>query len=162
MPIIIEDGTLVEGANSYISVQDLKDYAALRGITLPADDQLTSKLILAMDYLDKYNPQWPGTPKGELGWPREGAGYEGIPTAVKKAQTILAVKAVQGTALFNDTTADTKVLKSKKVDVLEWEYAVSETDPTIAPQPVFPEVDAILESIFAVSGWYGRTEVRRA
>lgn len=36
--IVIEDGTLVTGANSYITAQELVDYAALRGVTLPAPE----------------------------------------------------------------------------------------------------------------------------
>lgn len=162
MSIIVEDGTLVEGANSYIDVAYLKDYAAARGITLPADSELPAKLILAMDYLDTYDAQWPGTAKGSLAWPRKDTEYENIPANLKKAQAVLAIKAAQGIPLFADTTASTRVLKREKIDVLEFEYAVSETNPELALQPVFPEVVALLESLLGEPGWYGRTRVVRA
>lgn len=162
MSIIVEDGTLVEGANSYIDVAYLKDYASTRGITLPADEELPAKLILAMDYLDTYTDQWPGTARGELPWPRKDTDYENIPANLKKAQAVLAVKAAQGVALFNDTTSSTRVLKREKIDVLEFEYAVSDTNPEVAIQPTFPEVDALLASLLGEPGWYGRTRVMRA
>lgn len=162
MAIVVEDGTVVEGANSYISVQDLKDYASLRNISLPADDLLPGALILAMDYLGKYDAQWPGSPLGGLAWPRKDVDWSGVPAGIVKAQLILSVKSAQGTPLFADTTSESPVLKREKIDVLEFEYAVSEVDPTRATQPSFPEVDAAIAPYLTENGWYGRTQVRRS
>ena len=49
--IIVEDGTIVSGANSYISVAELDTYAADRGITILASDK-TVLLIKSMDYIE--------------------------------------------------------------------------------------------------------------
>lgn len=40
MAIIVEDGTGVTGANSYISLADARTYATNRGFELSADDTI--------------------------------------------------------------------------------------------------------------------------
>lgn len=50
MTIIVEDGSIVTGANSYVSTTDLITFATARGITLISDPE--SLLIQAMDYIE--------------------------------------------------------------------------------------------------------------
>ena len=70
--IIVEDGTIVANANSYVSEADLSTYASDRGVTLT--ESMDVLIIKAMDYVDtlyfagdKYLEeqalQWP---RGEL------------------------------------------------------------------------------------------------
>lgn len=74
LTIIVEDGTGVANANSYVDVATLRTFASMRGVVLPAsDDAVVPFLIQAMDYLESLdyigtqtlnppNLQWPRTP----------------------------------------------------------------------------------------------------
>jgi hypothetical protein len=53
MAIVVEDGTIVSGANSYVSEADLTAYATARGITITGDEE--ELLIKAMDYVETLN-----------------------------------------------------------------------------------------------------------
>jgi hypothetical protein len=77
MTLIIEDGSGVANANTYVSVADARAYAALRGLTLPASDPAVEVLlVLACDYMQQVETRF----KGErtlgdgqvLAWPRAG------------------------------------------------------------------------------------------
>jgi hypothetical protein len=72
MTIIVEDGTGVTGANSYVSEATLTTYATARGTTIPTADR-EMYLILAMDYLESLQfigiKKFP-TPTQILQWPR--------------------------------------------------------------------------------------------
>lgn len=104
MPIIVEDGSLVSGANSYVSEADLTAYAAARGIIIAgSEDEL---LIQAMDYiesLDYKGDKW--TFDQALSWPRVNVVIDGwvqnvedIPQQLKDGQmeTALAIDAGNG------------------------------------------------------------------
>lgn len=113
MAIVVEDGTVVAGANSYITRASAIAYAAARGVTL-ADTTATDVLIVkAFDYLESLRSQF----KGELveydqpaAWPRAGATIEGydwsndeIPRQVIAAQCALVVEINAGEDPFNPT-----------------------------------------------------------
>ncbi len=51
MALIIEDGSIVTGANSYVTIAEIKAYADLRGIAYPDDAAIEVNAILATDYL---------------------------------------------------------------------------------------------------------------
>ena len=52
MALIIEDGSIVSGANSYAAHTDLADYAALRDVALTTDQgEREALLVKAMDAL---------------------------------------------------------------------------------------------------------------
>ena len=54
MAIVVEDGTGVTGANSYISVSTLESYASDRGVTIAAVDTAAKEalLLISMDYIE--------------------------------------------------------------------------------------------------------------
>jgi hypothetical protein len=60
--VIVEDGTGTNAAaNSYCAVADLRDYATVRGISLPvADDDCASLLLRAMDYIEAQRNRFKG------------------------------------------------------------------------------------------------------
>ena len=71
MTLIIEDGSIVEDANTFISLEDVKSYADLRGIDYPADNELSQNIILAGDYLNSLC--WKGDlviASQSMSWPR--------------------------------------------------------------------------------------------
>ena len=72
--IVVEDGTNVPDANSYVTVEELVQYSADRGILLPVDDaEKEILLIKAMDYLELADNEYVGLrsyPDQLLSWPR--------------------------------------------------------------------------------------------
>lgn len=53
MTIVVENGSQVPGANSYVSEAELTDYATSRGVTLTASAEVL--LLNAMDYIESLN-----------------------------------------------------------------------------------------------------------
>ena len=52
MALIIENGSIVDNANSFVTAAEMVAYAALRGVTITADTTTQEQqIILAMDYL---------------------------------------------------------------------------------------------------------------
>lgn len=161
MALVIEDGTVVAGANSYIEVQAAKDYAAARGVDLGTDDAVTEQRLLgAVDYLESLS--YKGTrvaPDAQsLAWPRTGVTFDGhtfggnvIPNQLKSAQAQLVIELSQGVVLFSSSSAGggaDKFVKKEKVDVIEVEYAtpkeIGEESLAVAS---LPAVSALLRGL---------------
>lgn len=137
MALVIEDGTIVTGANSYIDVPDALAYAEARGVDLGPDDVLTEqRLLIAMDYLESLSYKGSRTdPDNQLlAWPRYGVTFDGrtfdddvIPTQLKNAQAQLVIELFNGVVIFSSSGASSggteKFVKKEKVDVIEVEYA---------------------------------------
>jgi hypothetical protein len=126
MTIIVEDGTIVANANSYVSEADLTTFATARGITLTADTE--QLLIKSMDYVEALNYKGiKQTRDQSLVWPRYGVYVDGyylesntIPQELKDGQMQCAIAIDQG----NDPLQDIeKNVKREKVGNLEIEYA---------------------------------------
>ena len=109
--LIVEDGTVVPGANSYVSVDTFKAFAASRGVPIAASTvQCESMLLEGMDWLEAKWDCWPGSRKSEvqsLQWPRTkvtlyGAPFsdELVPDAMRKAQMQLGMEVYKGVRLF--------------------------------------------------------------
>lgn len=156
MALIIEDGTGVVGANSYVTIDEARAYALSRLIDLPsADSELEALLISGYDFLNFYEGQFVGIrvfPLVQTGpWPRSevtlyGVPFpqEDIPAAVKTAQIQAAVAAGQGVELFPSKTG--AAISREKVGPLETEYAVATWDA--ASFPVLSNVESTLASLF--------------
>ena len=107
--LIIEDGTGKVDSNSYVSVDELKAFATVRGLALPSDDMLEAGLISATDYLE-IEECYKGKKTSSLQslkWPRTGAYIDGdsfptnsIPKALKIAQIRLALEVFKGIDLM--------------------------------------------------------------
>lgn len=125
MAIVVEDGTIVAGANSYASEAELTAYATQRGVTLTGTPE--ALLIRAMDYLETL--EFIGTKKTSdqpLQWPRTSVYIDGysfasdaIPQELKNAQMALAVSIDSGT---DPMATLERATKREKADVLEVEY----------------------------------------
>lgn len=79
MTIIVENGTNVANANSYLSLADIRAYALNRGVTLsPVDATLEPMVFKSMDYIESVGANYQGTPTytapdytpQALQWPR--------------------------------------------------------------------------------------------
>lgn len=97
MAIIVENGSIVTNANSYVSEAELAAYATARGVTLTGDQEVL--LIKAMDYIEGQNfkgVKW--TRDQPLQWPRNDVWLDGylldassIPQLLKNAQMEAAI-----------------------------------------------------------------------
>lgn len=161
MAIIVEDGTNVTGANSYVNVADCKAYLDLRGYTEWGFEVIQEESLLrAADYIErKYKLLWKGITTGSdqpLTFPRSGIIDENgrtlssvvIPQELIDAQCLLANLTIVDGELVQLTTITTQdsLIKSKKekVDVLEEsvEYFQAVT------QTFFAEVDDLLAPLY--------------
>lgn len=136
--LIIEDGSIVANANSYVTVQELTDFAADRGVDTFTGDE-SELLIQAMDYLE--NQDYKGLKKTQdqpLQWPRVNVVIDSfyfpsdeIPVELKYAQMQIAMSTDAG----NDPNQviERKVTKNK-VDVIEQEYADNAPANAIDPK----------------------------
>ena len=128
--LIIEDGSIVAGANSFTTDAELTAYALARGYTLPATEAERDTLqILAVDYIFSVESKFQGcrvSAAQELPFPRTGVysyGFivpsDSIPQSLKNAQMELAVQVNSSPLIINGTVQN---ISKEKVDVLEVEY----------------------------------------
>jgi hypothetical protein len=107
MALIIEDGTVVVGANSFVTLAEARAYTSDRGIDLPVDGvEVEQALVKAGDYLLSLEQKFKGerlTSAQSMVYPRMGATLFGdyvasdtIPQQVKDAQIVLASYAADG------------------------------------------------------------------
>ncbi len=161
MTLIVEDGSVVSNAESYISVADADIYLGKIGkVDWSAFDDLDKEVFLrnATSYMvGRYGARWAGYIKSSsqtLDWPRSTVPIEGLATTEYLSETVVPDEVKNACALlaFKSTTADllpdeTRVIIRKKVDVLETEY--SEHSPQTKR---YKEIDAMLGKYLAIKG----------
>lgn len=169
MALIIENGTIVSGANSYVDVNTIKDYAALRGITFVDDASVEIFAIQSMDYLEtlSYKGAQVDPDTQELQWPRKGAIVNGrelpettIPKQLKNAQCQLCIYRFQGIPLFQEGVGGSFV-KREKVGPLETEYSEA-VYLAQGGAPVIPLADDMLEPLLTGTGLAFQFQVGRS
>lgn len=130
MTIIVEDGSIVANANSYVTVQEVIDYADLRGIIYPNQPEIEKNIILATDYLQSKCYQGEQVEPGvqALLFPRKYVFIHNveiesntIPQELKNAQIELAL-AQSNTNVMNDGVDRGDNVKREKFDFRETEY----------------------------------------
>lgn len=163
MALTIEDGTGVVGADSYVSISDIRTYAVNRNLTLPAGDADIEALARnAVAYLEGRRLEYKGTKSTaaqDLQWPRTDLDADGniigievdgfelgltdIPKELKLAQCQLCVE-INTTDIL--PTSTTYPVKREKVDAIETEYAVKPGSESLLPK--MPKVEALLAPLF--------------
>jgi len=154
--IIVEDGTIVVDANSYVTVAELDSFAALRGVTLPtleADKEVL--LISGTDYTETFWNRYQGDTIEQdqsLQFPRTGVSVNGflvssdsIPNTLKNAQMQSAIESIS-TELTPNTGQN---ILRERVDVIEITY---QSGSGSLYQPTFPNVDKYLDPLLINSG----------
>lgn len=153
--IVVEDGSIVPNANSYVSVVDFLSYAEMNGYDLETDNSVPVYLIKAMNYLESKNYKGlPVSSTQSLKWPREGAYIiceqpdvlypsDSIPANLIKAQMQLALLVSDGIDLM-PTISSESFVKMEKVGPLQTEYSDAAAE-NISMRPVFPLVDSLLQ-----------------
>lgn len=177
MALVVEDGTMPTGSNSYISLSDAEAYASARGLWTSAttDDAKTVALLRAADYLNTL--QWKGTAvtwDRTMAWPRENVPQPGgatdiygnpvllanniVPKAIPQAQTELAALIVAGTNPLapaergGRVVSETHTTKAGDIDVIGGDsksdsYTYAEGAPV---ETYFPAVVGLLRPYLAV------------
>ena len=122
MSLIIEDGTLPAGADSFASLDDLRAYVGMYGGSIPSGDAECEQLLRS-SAVEMWNRPWAGVEvmhDQPLPWPRAGVFVAGvaltetaIPSEIKRGQMALAVE------MYADRqagkTADGRVLVGKSI-----------------------------------------------
>lgn len=156
MSLMVEDGTGLAGAESYISVADAGTYHAARGITawalLASDTVREQCLRKATDYMvSVYRDRWQGlrthADTQALCWPRYNVVIEGVyldkdtvPETVRQACAVLALKAAT-----EDLNPDLEqVVVSEQVDSLAITY-----DKNSPQRKRYSTIDAMLAPYLA-------------
>ena len=133
--MIVEDGTIVAGANSFCTLIDARVFADARGLTLPTDDtELEQALIKATDYVSSlentkgYKGTRTDPATQELPWPRKDVDLYGetldqntIPQSLKNAVVSLTVDITAG--IDFQATQDGRLIIKEGVGPLQGEYA---------------------------------------
>ena len=157
--IVVEDGSGVANADSYVTVAEARAYASKRGFTtLDAltDGEVEAKIILAMDMVEGYRDRFKGSKTSStqaLQWPREDVVIDGIeiandniPTELKNALSQLTVDAVNTTLQPN---LGGRTVTKEKVDVVEIEYAAQ---GAAADYTVFDKFEKMLAPLLSSTG----------
>lgn len=153
MAIVIEDGTVIPGANSYVTEQELTDYALARGVTLSATEE--QLLIRAMDYIESLS--FIGIKHIDiqpLQWPRDEVYIDGyyvkrttIPKELKNGQMAAALAIDAGNGPL---ATSPRGVKREKADVVEIEYM--DNAPS---EPIVKTINAALRKLLQPGGYGG-------
>lgn len=164
MPLIVEDGSLVPNANTYVSRDALIAYGAARGVTIPNTEVADTYLVKGMDYLTLSAYNWKGLPVSDtqsLAWPRQyvyisGSNkvfpYDKIPQELVKAQCELALAVASGLDLIPNTNLSEGFITREKVDVIETEYSEAVALATLGSLPILPMVASLLSGLIDHGG----------
>ena len=159
MALIVEDGTGLATAESYISVADADTYiAAFKGANTTWDVASDSAKEIAArqatQYIDGvYN--WKGeiyASAQALDWPRNyvyndrGLMETGVPTKLEQATAEVMYLIITGTTINVNVDRGKQTVK-EKVDVIEVEY-----ESGASQQPSFPEVNRLLADLVVSGG----------
>ena len=128
--LIIEDGSIVDNANSFATDDEFKTYANLRCMDVPATQPAREALlVLAMDYLFSVEKKMQGCRVSidqELPYPRSGVcancfniPSDTIPKSLKSAQMELALQANTSEILISQSVQN---VSKEKLGELEVEY----------------------------------------
>ena len=168
MVLIVEDGTIVAGANSYVSLATVKAYCAARGIIFPADNILEQKVLMAMDWFEHYtfkSDRVDVTTPQDLSYPRVAVTIDGVVTPDTEIPPLVI-------AIINQATADaitveleptiagsaTGSLKKKKLDVIEKEFYEGSWSDNM---PNLTKLSRMLEPLIGAGLGVGRLQVYR-
>lgn len=138
MSLIVEDGSIVANANSYITIAEYKTWADARGFTYGEDAVVQQNILRAMDFLERQN--FIGNKANEnqpLQWPRTEALIDGyyadateIPPDVKKSLYEATKSEIDGISELANLDRRTS---RERVGDIEVQYDSSSQSRTISP-----------------------------
>lgn len=138
MALVIEDGSIVSGANSYVTADEYRSWANARGIDVEANSLLEKSILRAMDYFEQLH--FIGNKANEnqpLQWPRTEALIDGyyadateIPVQVKVALYEAIKVEIDGFSELNNE--DRRTIRERIGDI-EVQYASNSEVRTVTP-----------------------------
>ncbi len=161
MALIVEDGTIVTDANSFLSLADARAIADTYGVTLPTDDtEAEQALVNGTSYLSTYESRLSGcrvSSEQSLMYPREGVCLYGfeldndvIPDNLKRALVFAAADISDDGNPWGDND-DGKTITSEKLDVLQTDYA---ENGVTGSSYVIPRVDSEMKPLLGDNSAY--------
>ena len=161
MALVVEDGTGLANATSFVSRAEYIAFAAARGVTIPDEDATDVQLVKAMDYLA--TRCYRGDPvKGDQGvfFPRRAENFDGtlafpdteVPAGIKRGQ-MFAAMAVRDGVNLSPVSAGGAAVKREKIGPIETEYDTAMTYDA----PSLPAVDAAISAYECGQGGKFRT-----
>jgi len=162
MTIIVEDGSGIENANSYVSVEDMVAFLAARNLEIE-DGNESASLFLAMSILEaecfkgtkEESSQALSFPRSQI-TDKEGNDIAAntIPSNVVNALCFLAYYLDQDEEFINASGPE---VKKKMIDIITTEYAVGESivsdKNSIKNLPlVYNEIKHLLKNVSSSSG----------
>ena len=137
MPLIIEDGSIVAGANTFISEAELSAYLTDRGYSLPASSE--PLLIRSYDLMRA------------LPWCDSHASAFSVTSDIKNGQAEIAYRF--GTGFDPYAVVDGNKIKREQVDVLSVEYfAANASTGPYSTLEAMPQAKAWLDGLLCDSG----------
>jgi hypothetical protein len=159
MTIIVEDGSGISDANSYVSLEDARIYVSSIGLALPApDEDAEAALLTAMIYIENQPYQgYRANTTQALQWPRKNVVSHGypvasnvVPVAIWQAQARAAVMVGEGVTLTAEEYSSAVIVK-EKVGPIETEY--SDKNMVLGTSQ-FPILDTYLSAYLNIIGGY--------
>ncbi len=172
MAFVVEDGTGISDATSYVAVEYADSYFADRLNTLwtGADAVKQSALIAATDYIEiRFGPQFPGSPKiptQALSFPRSVSyGFQSaLPEPLLRAVCEYALRSLSGHLVLDPQTTNgfMPYVKMRKVDVLEREFALpsSGIGSKFSLYPILPIPDGLMAKLLTAMGYSAGRAIR--
>ena len=159
--MIVEDGTGLPNADSYVSVEFADSYFSARGVSgweSLSTEQKEQSLICATDFIDSIY-QWYGkkaTSEQALRFPRvnlvdyEGQTIEGIPTCLKQAVCDASMLKANGTELFQTKNENGDVV-SETITTLSFTYSKSDKSEKTTQTTLYDSINTKLRGLFKES-----------
>lgn len=167
MTLIVEDGTGLNNANSYIDADFCKEYLATRGVEIDDLDNNLYHLVNATYYLD-FNYNF----KGErlkitqaLAFPRIIDNENvGVPLSIKQATAILAFYSSTGKiGLKTEAKSSQGAVKKEQVGSIVMEYYDNASQSSLEmKEQGFSDIDYLLKPFLAQnsSGFFNMNAIR--
>ena len=147
MPLTKEDGSGVEGADTFVTVTEMRTFALKRGTTLAQTDSVVeAALVKAMDLIESHEDDFAGTRQFTLPFPRTDSPYaeeSTVPEPIANAQCFAALESLKGVDLMPSQTGQR--VKRTKVDVVEKEFFSGEA------RTVVPAFISLIQRFFRTS-----------
>ena len=131
MSLVIEDGSIVQGASSYVTRTEFIGYAAMQGVAIPNTEAADFLLVRSAQFIDSHEPTLRGSrvSRGQhMAFPRSDLEIEGffwaddeIPRQVILCQMHLALDLHAGIDIYNPEPQ--LIVKRERVEgAVEVEY----------------------------------------
>ncbi len=162
MALIVEDGTGLEDADSFVTLEEVRAFAQSRGATVSDDDTVLEPLVRsAHDYLLSVEGRFQGNRAvagQSLPFPRCGVQLFGvdletdvIPRCVKSAACQLVLETLDPMA-----SSDGRVVLSETVGPISTTYGNPGVGGTA---PILPRVDTFLTPVFSTGSFLSTRRV---